>query len=138
MAIDKVKIEEMTEMFADELKELKKQIEEAEEIYKILKEEAIMLKDNKQRGTFKYTVDTFQNLINMSGQHQSLLKDKTNIKKIIIDLAMKDKNNEEDGIELKDVLLSIMEENRVKKNSRDKNISKVKDHIETITKNKDE
>ena len=135
MAIDQVKIKEITDYFADEVEELGKQMIDAEYLYEVLKEEVMDLKDSKQRGTFKYTVDMFNNLITMSSQKQSILKDQFTIKKSIVDLAMKDKSTEGAETELKDVLLSIMRENRGKENKR----SQVNDEvIENIVKIKNE
>jgi hypothetical protein len=132
MGINKEKIEEMTEYFSGELAELEKQMIDADYIYNILKDEAVDLKNSKQRGTFKYTVDTFNNLITISGQKQSILKDQFSIKKAIVDIVMKDKSDDNSGTEIKDILLDIMKNNRTKKDKRDEKIDSVKKNIDKI------
>jgi hypothetical protein len=101
--------------FNEILEELQKEFDKSNSYSQKIDEELQKFEGSMpSKGTQYFLIEHIKNAISLQSQRQSLIKDKFNIKKAVLDYVMKDKNEETTGKSLFDELAKIV------KNDKDK------------------
>jgi hypothetical protein len=85
---------QMEEFFSDEIELIKKELEEADNLYVELKEHFDQVKQSRSPGALNFISKQTTNIISAKSNKISLLKDLVSTKKIIIDSAVKTKSDD--------------------------------------------
>ena len=103
------KRQEYEEYFGEILAELEEEFRKSDAYSKRIEDELKKFEDSMpSKGTQYFVIEHLRNAIALQSQRQSLIKDKFNVKKAILDYVKKDKNEESVGKTLFDELAKIV------------------------------
>jgi hypothetical protein len=126
------KRKEYEEYFNEILRELEKEFEKSNSYSQKIDEELQKFEGAMpSKGTQYFLIEHIKNAISLQSQRQSLIKDKFNIKKAVLDYVTKDKSEEATGKSLFDELTKIV-------NSDKQKLQKLSDKIDSTIKKNEE
>ena len=85
------------EYFKEDLSRLDNEFSEMDKFDRLLSENIEKAQKSETRGSLHYMIEHCKNLISLKTQKQGIMKDKVNLKKIIMDYAIKENSGTEDG-----------------------------------------